>query len=50
MRVIGSKQEQEVRSELIKSHKALFESNSDKRLLRVLKLYFEGMKTAYILN
>ena len=50
MKLIGSKQEQEIRSELIKSHKVLYEGNSDKGLLGTLKLYFEGMKTAYILN
>lgn len=49
MRLIGSKQEQEVRNELINSHKTLFGGGSDERLLKVLKLYFD-MKTAYILN
>ena len=50
MRLIGSKQEQEFRNELIMSHKALFEDDSGNRLLRVLKMYFEGFKTAYIIN
>lgn len=50
MRLIGSKQEQEFRNELIMSHKALFEHDSRNRLLRVLKMHFEELKTAYIIN
>ncbi|MDD4403045.1 MAG: hypothetical protein PHI24_14665 [Desulfitobacteriaceae bacterium] len=50
MRLIGSKQEQEFRNELLMSHKALFEDDSGNRLLRVLKMHFKGFKTAYIIN
>jgi|BioPla2DNA2_1021312.scaffolds.fasta_scaffold58733_2 hypothetical protein len=50
MKIIGSKQEQEFRRELIESHTALFKRNEEGELLNILKSTFNKMKTAYIIN
>lgn len=50
MRLTGSKTEQEFRDALIKSHTELFQGNSYKRLLQLLKTNFPEMKTAYFIR
>ena len=50
MRLTGSKTEYEFRDALIKSHTELFQGNSYKRLLKVLKINFPEMKTAYFIR
>lgn len=50
MNLIGSKTEDEMRNELLKSHKGLFQDSQENKLLGVLKRFFPEMKTAYVLN
>ncbi|KQL50025.1 hypothetical protein AN963_10250 [Brevibacillus choshinensis] len=50
MRLIGSKIEQDIRSELINSHEALFTAKSEKRFLETLERHLPSMVTAYVLN
>lgn len=50
MKLIGSKVEREFRDILISSHKALFQDNSNTRLLTLLKNNFPDMKTAYFIG
>lgn len=45
----GTKTEHDIRNQLIKTHKALFNEEKNVRL-DTLREYFPGMKTAYILN
>lgn len=50
MKLVGSKTEQDIKNELIKSHKALFQEGKSQRLFNVLRYYFSEMKTAYCIN
>lgn len=50
MKLIGSKVEQELREQLIKSNQSLFEDKEKRRLLEVIKSSFPKMKTAYIVQ
>ncbi|WP_411248444.1 hypothetical protein [Shouchella clausii] len=49
-KLIGSKTEQELREQLIKSKESLFGSEEKKRLLEVLRNIYPKMNTAYILH
>ncbi|MFP7288497.1 hypothetical protein SFC15_19950 [Shouchella clausii] len=49
-KLIGSKTEQELREQLIKSKESLFGSEEKKRLLEVLTNIYPKMNTAYILH
>lgn len=50
MKLINSKTEQDIREQLIKSHKSLFEDEEERKLLTVIKEKFPDMLTAYILH
>ncbi|WP_419886063.1 hypothetical protein [Paenibacillus sp. B-A-8] len=50
MKLIGSKLEQELREQFIKSNQSLFKSEEKRRLLEVIRSSFSEMKTAYIVN
>ncbi|RXE57556.1 hypothetical protein [Acetivibrio mesophilus] len=50
MRLVGSKTEEDFRDSLIKSHNLLFNKNSYRGLVQVLKTSFPEMKTAYIIR
>lgn len=50
MRLVGSKTEEDFRDVLIKSHKSLFNGDSYRGLLQVLKTSFPEMKTAYFIR
>lgn len=50
MKLIGSKMEQELREQLIKSNHSLFKNEEKKRLLEVIIRFFPEMKTAYIIH
>lgn len=47
MRLIGSLKEDEIRNQMIKSHKALFLERKNERLLKILNERFPNLKTAY---
>lgn len=49
MKLIGSKTEQEIREQLIRSNQSFFKSEEDKRLIEVVKYEYPEMKTAYII-
>jgi len=50
VKLIGSKLEQELREQLIKSNQVLFKSEGKSRLLEVIRSSFPEMKTAYIVH
>lgn len=50
LKLINSKTEQEIRENLIESHKLLFKENFFGRLLNVLQVHFPNMKTAYFIG
>lgn len=50
MKLIGSKTEQELREQLIKSNEILFNGIEYKRLLKALTISFPQMRTAYIIH
>lgn len=50
MKLINSRTEQDIREQLIKSHKSLFEDEEERRLLTAIKEKFPNMLTAYILH
>ncbi|MFD2216428.1 hypothetical protein [Metabacillus endolithicus] len=50
MKLIGSKTEQNIREQLIKSYKYLLNDKSNKKLLSVIESTFPNMKSAYIID
>lgn len=50
MRLIESRQEQDIRADLKKGHHALFQNSENVRLLEVLQKTFPKMQTAYVLE
>lgn len=50
MKLIGSKTEQELREQLIKSNQSLFMSEEKRRLLEVIRSSYPEMNTAYIIH
>lgn len=50
MKLIGSKTEEEIRKQLIKSNQLLFKSEEKKRLLEVIRSLYPEMNTAYIID
>lgn len=50
MKLIGSKTEQELREQLIKSNELLLSSLEYRRLLESLSISFSQMRTAYIID
>lgn len=50
MKLIGSKTEQDIRKQLVKSNELLFKSDENKRLLEVIRSIYPEMKTAYIID
>lgn len=50
MKLIGSKTEQELREQLIKSNQSLFKSEEKRRLLEVIRSSYPEMNTAYIIH
>ncbi|ERN52065.1 hypothetical protein [Alkalihalophilus marmarensis] len=50
MKLIGSKTEQEIREQLIKSNQLLFNSEEKKRLLEVIRYEYPELKAAYIIH
>ncbi len=50
MKLIGSKTEQDMRKQLVKSNKALFNSEDNKKLLEVIRSLYPEMKVAYIID
>ncbi|WP_106766551.1 hypothetical protein [Paenibacillus faecalis] len=50
MKLIGSKLEQELKEQLIKSNQSLFKSEEKRRLLEVIRSSFSEMKATYIVN
>lgn len=50
MKLVGSKTEQDIRQQLIKSNKSLFEEEEKLRLRDVLQENFPNMRTAYVIN
>jgi len=49
VKLIGSKTEQDFRTELVNSHISLFQDLDKRRLLGILRNNFPNMKTAYII-
>ncbi|MGD6817982.1 hypothetical protein ACQCVE_13045 [Metabacillus sp. 113a] len=50
MKLIGSKTEQDIRKQLVKSNELLFKSEENKRLLEVIRSLYPEMKVAYIID
>jgi len=50
MKLIGSKLEQDIREQLIKSKQSLFKGKEKRRLLEVIRNSYPEMNTAYIVN
>jgi len=50
MKLIGSKTEQNIREQLIKSYNYLLNDKSNKKLLSVIESTFPNMKSAYIID
>jgi len=50
VKLIGSQTENEYRTQLISSHKFLFDSDKQKGILSVLYMRYPEIKTAYILD
>lgn len=50
MKLIGSKTEQDIRKQLVKSNELLFKSEENKRLLEVIRSIYPEMKAAYIID
>jgi hypothetical protein len=50
MKLIGSKTEQDIRKQLIKSNKSLFENEETNKILIAIREYFPKMNTVYIIN
>jgi hypothetical protein len=50
MKLIGSRTEQDIREQLIKSYKSLLNDKSKQKLLSVIESTFPDMKSAYIIN
>ncbi|WP_246627757.1 hypothetical protein [Paenibacillus solanacearum] len=49
IKLIGSKTEEDIRNQLLRSHKSLFQDEGRKRILSIVRTYFPEMKTAYII-
>lgn len=50
VKLIGSKMEQDIRKQLVKSNESLFKSEENKRLLEVIRSLYPEMKVAYIID
>lgn len=50
VKLIGSKTEQDIRKQLVKSNELLFKSEENKRLLEVIRSLYPEMKVAYIID
>jgi hypothetical protein len=50
MKLIGSMVEEEFRAQLIRSNQSLFSAEGDHRLIKLLKVLYPQMVTAYIMD